>query len=292
MKIFVIIAVHNRKFHTLQCLQLLKNQTYTDFGVVLVDDGSTDGTQEEVKRYHPEIDILKGDGSWWWTKSMNKGFERAIELGADIVITLNNDVVFNGKLIENLINLHHQYPTAIIGALNLIKKEKEYIFFAGLKDIKWWKAKEIKYYEAFTPVDEKLTGLYPTKCLNGRGTLVPVSIFKDINGYDAENFPQYASDYDLTLRAREKGYECLISYDIAVFSYVEETGKGKSFIKQSWRDFFKSFKNPYSTTSLKMWRKYYCNHAPKGFKTLGFIIQVARTILAFARKRNILNRIE
>ncbi len=290
MKAFVVIAVFNRKSYTIQCLQLLEKQTHKDFGIVLVDDGSTDGTSDEVKRYFPDVHIVKGSGEWWWTKSMNKGCEVAIGLGAELIITLNNDTFFNALLLEKLIELHHQNPDAIVGTLNLVKKEREYIFFSGIKDISWWKAKEIKYHKAFTPKPDQLSGLYPSKCLNGRGTLIPVSIFNQVGGYN-EQFVQYASDYDLALRIQKAGYRCLISYDIAVHSFIEETGGGKSFVKQSSITFFKSFFNPYSQSSLKMWYRYYKAHAPKSIYLVGFLMQQLRAIYAFYKKRNVLKNL-
>ncbi|GAF03660.1 putative glycosyl hydrolase [Saccharicrinis fermentans DSM 9555 = JCM 21142] len=221
-------------------MKLLQEQTCQNIGVVLVDDGSSDGTSDEVKRFFPEVVVVKGTGDWWWTKSMNQGCKAAIEHGADLLITLNNDTYFNALLIEKLVRLHHQNPKAVIGSLNLIKKEQTYIFFSGIKDIIWWKAKELKYHKAFSPLHENMTGLHPTKCLNGRGTLIPVSIFNEVNGYN-EQYPQYASDYDLALRIQKAGYPCFISYDVVVHSYIEETGGGKSFVKQSVFTFLKSF---------------------------------------------------
>ncbi|MGQ1784696.1 MULTISPECIES: glycosyltransferase family 2 protein [unclassified Saccharicrinis] len=290
MKIYVVIAVFNRKSYTIQCLRLLQKQTFKDFGVVVVDDGSTDGTSNEIIRCFPEVILVKGTGNWWWTKSMNEGCKAAIEKGAGLIITLNNDTIFNTLLIEKLVQQHQQNPDAMIGTLNLIEKEQAYIFFSGIKNIIWWKAKEVKYHKAFTPLPENLGGLHPTKCLNGRGTVIPVPIFKEVNGYN-ERFPQYASDYDLALRIQKAGYRCLISYDVAVHSYIEETGGGKSFVKQSSCTFFKSFFNPYSQTSIKMWYRYYKSHAAKPLFLMGFAMQMLRTIYAFYTKRNLLSKL-
>ena len=290
MKAFVVMAVYNRKKYTLQCLNLLKNQTCTGFGVVLVDDGSTDGTSEEVARYFPDVIVVKGPGDWWWTRSMIEGCEKAMGLGADVLISLNNDTLFNTRFIGDLLELHRLNPEAMIGCLNIVRKNRDYIFFSGIKDIIWWKAKEVKYHKAFTPLVEKLTGVHPTKCLNGRGTLIPVSIYDSIQGYDPQ-FPQYASDYDLALCAQEAGYACLISYDIRVRSFIEETGEGKSFMKQATGSFLRSFKNPHSQTSLEMWYLYYKAHAPKPVFLLGFAMQLLRMVFAFYKKRNLLERL-
>ncbi|TLX75650.1 glycosyltransferase family 2 protein [Labilibacter sediminis] len=292
MKIFVVIAVFNRKEYTMQCLQLLENQSFKDFSIVVVDDGSTDGTNEAIQNSYPDVMLVQGTGNWWWTKSMNKGCEEAIKHGAEVLITLNNDTLFDEKFIEKLVRLHHENPRSVLGCINLVKKEQEYIFFSGIKKNIWWKAREVKYHKAFTPMVNDLSGLHNTRCLNGRGTVIPVSIFKEIGGYDENKFPQYASDYDLTLRVQRHAYKCLISYDVKVYSFVEETGDGKSFVKQSGATFFKSFINPYSQTSLKMWYRYYKEHAPQTTFILGFLIQQLRTIYAFCKKRNLLSDIE
>jgi len=66
--IYIIIPVHNRKSLTLACLKNLKtNGDLQKYQVIVVDDGSSDRTAEEVAENYPEVTILKGDGNLWWT---------------------------------------------------------------------------------------------------------------------------------------------------------------------------------------------------------------------------------
>ena len=51
MKFLIIIPAHNAEENILPCLESLKNQTFQDFKCVLVNDGSTDKTQEIVERF-------------------------------------------------------------------------------------------------------------------------------------------------------------------------------------------------------------------------------------------------
>ncbi len=289
-KTYVVIAVFNRIEHTLKCLDLLHNQSTSDFGIIIVDDGSTDNTKEKINKLYPDVIIVKGTGDWWWTRSMREGVNKAIELGAEKIISLNNDTYFDNTFIENLISLSNKYPNAAIGSLNIVQKEDEYIFFSGIKKVIWWKGKEVKYHKAFTKVEEELTGMHPTYCLNGRGTIIPVDIYKQASGFDLK-FVQYGSDYDLALSIREKGYDCLISYDNRVYSYIEETGEGKSFIKQSWGKFLKSFFNPMAQTSIRMSFRYYIKHGGILAGLSGFCFQQLRTIYSFYRKQNLLNKL-
>ena len=75
MKLFLIIPVFNRKDTLINCLTLLRNQTFTDFTTIVVDDGSSDGTSGVLKSDFPEVKIVAGDGSWWWSKSINEGIK-------------------------------------------------------------------------------------------------------------------------------------------------------------------------------------------------------------------------
>lgn len=65
--IHIIIPVHNRLNFTIDCLNSLKKQDiYNQFNLIVVDDGSTDGTSEYLKKNFPEVKILNGDGSLYW----------------------------------------------------------------------------------------------------------------------------------------------------------------------------------------------------------------------------------
>ena len=62
MNIYIIIPVHNNKKETLNCLGCLAKQTFTNFKIIIVNDGSTDGTPEAIKTSFPEVEILTGNG--------------------------------------------------------------------------------------------------------------------------------------------------------------------------------------------------------------------------------------
>lgn len=291
IKVGVVLAVHNRKAHTLQCLQLLHEQSYKEIQIVMVDDGSSDGTNEAVSSAFPKVHIIKGSGHWWWARSMNVGFHKALALGVDVVISMNNDTLFSTTLISELVQWHLETPTKVLGCLNTIEKDQSYVFFAGVRKISWWIAKEFKYIKAFNPLTESLKGIHPTVCLNGRGTLIPRTVFETIGFFDALHFPQYAADYDFALRAVKANFGCLINWDIRVSSAIEDTGKGRSFIRQSWGQFYKSFFNPYASTSIKMWWHYYRKHGGIVWP-IGFVMQLLRLSLAFHKKRHLLTTLQ
>ena len=66
--IYIIIPVYNRKALTLACLENLQNNgDLQKYQVIVVDDGSSDRTSEEVKVNYPKVIVLQGNGNLWWT---------------------------------------------------------------------------------------------------------------------------------------------------------------------------------------------------------------------------------
>lgn len=88
----IVIPVHNRRATTLRCLDHLRQTGVLDWArVVLVDDGSTDGTGEAVRTRFPTVHVLPGDGNLWWGGAIRLGMRHAMQAGADFLVWLNDD---------------------------------------------------------------------------------------------------------------------------------------------------------------------------------------------------------
>ena len=103
--VHALIPAHNNKPEVLEVLRCLERQRYGDLNVLLVDDGSTDGTGDEVRRRFPRVRVLQGDGDLWWTGANVLGvadvLERAQE--GDYLLLLNNDVSVDEGYVGELV---------------------------------------------------------------------------------------------------------------------------------------------------------------------------------------------
>lgn len=279
--LYVIIPVFNRKAVTLRCLELLRNQTFTNFIMVVVDDGSTDGTTDGVRAKFPEVIIITGTGNWWWAKSINQGCKYALLKGADAVLLLNDDTYFDNDYLYRLYTIAQQHPGAIIGSLSITKDHPHKIFFSGIKRIIWWKAKSIRYHKKFETYHEQLTGVHTSVVLPGRGLYIPAFVFEQIGFISDSKFPQYFGDFDLVLRANKNGIPTLISWDLIIYTYLEQTGKGAIFIKQDFFTFLKAFFNRYSHRSLITNFYYLWKHCKWYYFPLSYIIDKIRIFYSF-----------
>jgi len=226
--IYIVICVYNRLKFTKDCLDSIRKQSYRDFKVIVVDDGSTDGTYQFLKENYPEIILLQGDGNLWWAGATNVGVKKALELstsGEDFILTLNNDLVVVEEYLQELMYVAIREKPCVVGSVSVNIKNASKVEFAGLK----WNKITAKYSrpKEFTENYKELLshGSYiETDLLPGRGTLIPISVFKKIGLFDEQNFPHYAADDDFSLRSRKFGFTLLVATKAIVKSYVEESG--------------------------------------------------------------------
>ena len=101
--VHVILPVHNRKAITLAFVECLKRQSDQNFRLILVDDGSCDGTADAVIQQLPLSTVLRGDGSLWWAGALQQAIEWLRQSGAslsDVVLFINDDTIIPEDFIE------------------------------------------------------------------------------------------------------------------------------------------------------------------------------------------------
>lgn len=100
--IYILLPVHNRKKTTEKFILSLVSQTYKDFRLILIDDGSKDGTAEMVLSYLPQTVLIQGDGNLWWAGSLQKGYEWLMRYAddTDICLIINDDTVFDRNFLS------------------------------------------------------------------------------------------------------------------------------------------------------------------------------------------------
>jgi GT2 family glycosyltransferase len=232
--LLIIIPVRNRKIFTRECLLSLKNQTMKSFRIIVIDDGSTDGTGEMIKMEFPEVILLKGDGNLWWTKATNLGVKYALEKGADYILTLNDDTVAAEDYIEKMIYWAEIKKNVLLGSFAFDFDTKKPVY--GGEIINWKRAKSDFLLDSLKP--DEFSGLYKVSLYPGRGLLIPAKVFSDIGLYDEKNFPHYYADIDFALRASSKGFEIFCNYDSKLFVRIEESRDYQLRKNKSFKSYF------------------------------------------------------
>jgi len=259
--IYIVIPVFNRLNYTVACIESLLLQSSRDFKIIIVDDGSTDGTINVVQKNFPEIIVLSTTGNQWWSATMNVGIRYALEneiTPDDFVLSLNNDLVVEPDYLEELTNIAGLYPRSIVGSISvdISTRSVEYVGYhwnAYIASRRTLLQKGLSL-EAIQQSHDFLT----TSLLPGRGILIPFSCFKAIGLFDEVLFPHYAGDHDFTLRAKHAGYELIISTRAVVLSYVKDTAlaaMGKLPVSKYLKQSFTSIKSPLNIMTRYRWAK-------------------------------------
>ena len=200
--ISLIILNWNGEKHLKECLEALRNQTYKDVEVILVDNGSTDNSVEFVRENFPEIRILALNRNMGFCKGNNEGIKKA---RGEYIALLNNDTKADKYWLEELYKSICKHP-----------------------EIRFYTSK-IVFYDDPNKIDSAGDGFgicgVPFKIGHlensnkysqekvvfgacGGASLYKKDMLNDIGLLDEDFFAIY-EDGDLNFRAQLKGYKCL-----------------------------------------------------------------------------------
>ncbi len=223
-KVFVVTATHNRCEKTLRFIEQYRNLSYRNKELVIVDDGSTDGTAEGIEDQFPEIILLRGDGNLWWSGATNRGITFALEHHADYILTINDDSTFGPDLLGCLVETASCDTRYIVGSRLMNADEPGRVRAIGTTAaFKGFLLYELNYLDAFwDAISSHLSDPWPVDTLCGNGVLLPAAVFRDIGLFDADAMPQYHADSDLVMRARSAGYVPVVSLKSVIHDHIHE----------------------------------------------------------------------
>lgn len=206
----VVIPNYNGKKYLWDCLISLEKQTFKDFDVVIVDNGSKDGSTDLVKEKYPAVKLVELTDNTGFANAVNVGIR---ESDAKYVFLLNNDTICEPEVLESLVK---------------IMDRKEKIFSAQAKMLQMGDTKLIDdagdYYcalgWAFTPwkdrtSDSVLRHRTVTSACAG-AAIYRRKILDEIGLFDEEHFC-YLEDVDIGYRARLFGYLNVVDPDAIVY---------------------------------------------------------------------------
>lgn len=235
-KVFILIPTYNRKKLLHRCLYCIHKQSYNNVETVVVDDGSTDGTSNMLRKIFPKVIVLRGNGNLWWGGAMHLGVELILRESkpGDFVLLMNDDTTFDKSYLERIISISLAHKRAIVGSPCYNVNDKHKLTGAPVL-MDWQKGGAIPLKVPNNPKKEKWTTEINT--FNGRGTLVPVEVFERIGNFSRQ-FPHYGADYEFFLRVKRSGFPMLFSYETKVYNSAIPGGikfKRRTISLKEWR---------------------------------------------------------
>ncbi|MEM4655051.1 MAG: glycosyltransferase family 2 protein [Thermosphaera sp.] len=279
-KVSVVIPIHNGIHNTVECLRSLERVTYPNFEVIVVDDGSTDGSWEIISQNFPKVRLLKGDGDLWWAGAINIGIKDAIERCTDYILTLNNDVVVDPNFINALVECAKANPKSIIGSKIYFYNEPKRVWSAG--GFVDWKIGWLSMLDKGDYDKGQYEECREVDFLTGMSVLIPAEVFREMKVfYDERCLPQYHSDSEFTMRAKKNGYKIMFEPKSFVWNKVESSGLINPAVKLNLLIAVKSLFSRRSAFNFKANFILFWRHCPKRYLLQSLFLFYLRYFIAY-----------
>ncbi|MCA9940794.1 MAG: glycosyltransferase family 2 protein [Anaerolineales bacterium] len=199
--VYVVLVNWNGLTHLQACLPTLARTAYRPFQVLVVDNGSTDGSEAWARAHFPAVRWLSLGRNEGFARGNNRGIEQALAAGAAYVVLLNNDTRVEADWLPALVESAETHPQAAI---------------CQARQRTWDGEQEIRFrfMPAWAEADAHYTPITPpgpprpTPFASGCAMLLRAAALPALGLFD-ERYFMYVEDVDLTLRAWILGYDVL-----------------------------------------------------------------------------------
>ena len=228
--IYIIVLNWNGLRDTRECLDSLRRVSLPPARVLVVDNGSGDGSQEAIRREFPDVTLLETGANLRFAEGNNAGIRFALEHGADQIMLLNNDTTvdpaFLGAMSETL--LAHA-DTGIVTPKILYHQDPGIIWYAG-GEISFWSG-TMRHSGIREQDDGRFDVAGETAYASGCCMLLRRETVERIGLLDGAYY-MYSEDADWCMRARRAGFQIRYEPRAKVWHKVSVSAGGHlSFFK-------------------------------------------------------------
>jgi GT2 family glycosyltransferase len=209
--VMVVIVNWNGKEDLLECLDSLRQIDYpTDcYRILVVDNGSTDGSLAAVLQNHQQVELLKNSENIGYVKAVNQGVEYCIKQQADYIWVMNNDVVVKEDSLKKLVEAGEDgEDIGVIAPIVFSYHEPHKIDNVGYQVNLWiGRLEKLKYGgNIFRNPEAEIEDV---ETILGCSNLIKASIFEKV-GLLNPIYKIYFEETDFNFRVRRHGFRVVV----------------------------------------------------------------------------------
>jgi GT2 family glycosyltransferase len=222
LTVVVVILNWNGKEDTLRCVESLVDGP-DDQRLLIVDNGSYDGTLEEVGNRWPQVPTLQTGANLGFAGGMNAGLRWAIERGAKHIAVVNNDVVCPPETVSRLLRIAGP-NTAVSPEVRYLSHPSKTWFGAGVIDWSqnWPRHLTPDELGHSTPSDDPIR---TSEILAGCFILARADVWQQVGLFDERYFLIF-EDSDWSVRARSAGIRLIVDSSTPIYHRVSASFGG------------------------------------------------------------------
>ena len=221
--VFAVIPAWNQRAETLDCLASLRRGTHPSLRVIVVDNGSEDGTAEAIRAQYPAADILRNETNHGFAAAVNQGTRHALALGAEFVLWLNNDTVVDSRALTILLAEAGRERAGVLIPL---------IYYHDQPTVVWSAGADVNPLLLETRGEARGTldrgqwrGVVDRRFATACAALIPRATLEAV-GFLDERFFLYYDDADFSLRVVRAGHRILLVPSAKVWHKVARSSGG------------------------------------------------------------------
>lgn len=221
-EVAIIVLNWNNYEDTTECLTKTAQLDYPNFRVVVVDNGSTDGSGQRLFREFQWCEYVFNKENLGFAAGINEGIKKSLETGADHILLLNNDAYPKNQFLKEMVRaMHQKEKVGLVGGL--MYNTSDELEWAGA-DINKYTMTSNQYNE---PKDQKES--YSTDWVNG-GAMLINGAFLNETGHLDDSYFFGMEDVEISLRARLGGWKVIVEPNAKIYHKVGSTaGNGNAF---------------------------------------------------------------
>lgn len=213
----------NLKHDTAECLTSVFGSDYPNCRVLVVDNASTDGSPEYLKHHFPDVEIIVNSTNLGVGGGFNVGVGWGLEMKADYVLLLNNDIVVDPSMITQLVACAEADDTiGIVAPKMLYYAERDRIWMLGARRRGWW---PVPYRVGFRQKDKgQFSQPFDMDWVPMCAALIRRSVPQSIGLFDPE-FVYGFEDLDYCRRARQACFRVICEPRARMWHKVSLSGR-------------------------------------------------------------------
>lgn len=211
--VIIIILNWNGINDTLECMDSLTKISYSNYEIIVVDNGSTDGSIEQLNKIYPYLKIIENGRNLGFAEGNNVGIKKALEYEPDLIMLLNNDTVVTSNFLNELVMVFESdNKIGIVGPKICYYDEPSKIWSVGGKiNLFLGSITNIGAHEN----EEKYSGINKADYVTGCALLIKTEVITKIGLMDT-NYFLYFEETDWNVKAKRAGYLTVIDCNTSI----------------------------------------------------------------------------
>jgi GT2 family glycosyltransferase len=205
--VYIIVINYNGVEYLKTCLSSIEKQTYPNYKTIVIDNASTDNSEEYIIEYFPKITFIQAGRNLGFAEGNNIAIKLALDQKADYVFLVNNDTEFEIDLVEKLIKTAESDDSiGIVGPAVFDLKNKKSLQEMGMAIDKFG------YALALKNLSDKDCVFFVSGC----AIMIKSELISRMGLFD-ESYFMFAEDLDLCWRSRLGGYKIVVNENARIY---------------------------------------------------------------------------